>query len=397
MKQKKTSPVLAVSIATALIAVGAAMAGTWLQGRGHAEDPPLSIDESIRLAAGYLITATRDDGSFVYEYHPINNTITDGYNILRHAGTTYALLEAYAYQANPEALAAARRAIGYLQTTFAACPQHPEYYCVVEGGEIKLGGNALAVLALVEHARVTGDLAHIADAKKLAGYLLSVQSAEGEFTAHKINAGDGSLTAFTSEYYPGEALFALSRLGEVTRERVWMDAAHRGARWIIETRDSGKLIEDLPHDHWLLYALNELDADRHDPMYVAHARRLTDAIVADQHQNLVGAYEAWNGGYYTPPRSTPTATRSEGLLAAYQIFMRAQDHHYAAVAETAAGKGIAFSLRTQMTPGRVQRLGAHPEAIGGFSESLDEYTIRNDYVQHNLSAMIAYQRVGKGK
>jgi hypothetical protein len=43
-------------------------------------------------------------------------------------------------------------------------------------------------------------------------------------------------------------------------------------------------------------------------------------------------------------------------------------------------RGIKFTLRTQ-----------HPD--GGFHESLDEYVIRIDYVQHNISALLAFNRI----
>ncbi len=36
-------------------------------------------------------------------------------------------------------------------------------------------------------------------------------------------------------------------------------------------------------------------------------------------------------------------------------------------------------------------------AIGGFFESLDEYNIRIDYVQHNISALLGYYEILKNE
>lgn len=344
------------------------------------------------MAVDYLVWSTEDSGKFVYEFDPIRNASVTGYNILRHSGTIYALLEAYAMDGDPDALAAAERAIAYLQSTTIPCPNNANATCVAEAGEIKLGGNALAILALAEHARVTGKDAHIATAKALAAYILDMQSPEGEFTAHKITDG-GTLTPFTSEYYPGEALFALARLGKVTGEKEYLDSAHQGAHWIITVRDGEKLADDLPHDHWLLYALNELYADRPDALYLDHARKLTDVIIRNQHRDLTGQWELWSGGYYSPPRSTPTATRSEGLLAAYHLFIRAGDNVYAERAKDGARRGIEFQLRTQITPQIIRREALASSALGGFGESLEDRTIRVDYVQHNLSSILAYRNL----
>lgn len=336
---------------------------------------------AAKLGGDYLVSGMHEDGSFVYEYDPVTGEASDDYNILRHAGTTYSLLELYEATGDKKYLVAAEKAIAYLINQIVPCPMIPEAACVEENGEVKLGGNGLAVLALAKHAEVTGARDQIPLAERLASFIVGVQSPSGEFTVHKMT--NGVVDDFESEYYPGEAMFGLARLSRVTGDRTWLDAAHKGARWIIASRKDVP-VQELPHDHWLLYALRELARDAQEPMYIDHAKKLTEAIVAAQHQGLTGDRTDWNGGYYEPPRSTPTATRNEGLGAAYDLFMRAGEGAYAQIAKDAMARGIEFTLRTQ-------------DRNGGFHESLDEYTIRIDYVQHNISALLAFDRISKEK
>jgi rhamnogalacturonyl hydrolase YesR len=342
-----------------------------------------SFSESKYLSAAqaggdYLVTHMHEDGSFVYEHDPGTDEVTDGYNILRHAGTTYSLLELYEATNDREYLASSEKAIAYLINQVVPCPMIPAAACVEEDAEVKLGGNGLTILALAKHAEATGKKTHLSLAERLAAFIVGVQSPSGEFAVHKMI--NGVADDFKSEYYPGEAMFGLAKLSQASGDRKWLDAAHQGARWIITVRDAGVPTDELPHDHWFLYALNELTKDKQEPMYIDHAKKLTDAIAAAQHVGLTGEQKDWNGGYYNPPRSTPAATRNEGLGAAYELFTRAGEAAYATVGKDTMERGIDFTLRTQ-------------DANGGFHESLDEHVIRIDYVQHNISALLAFDRI----
>jgi len=354
---------------------------------------PLEPADAVILAGDYLERVVLPNGLFLYEVDAVTNDVSDNYNILRHAGTSYSMMELFEVTQRPTLLEATQRALSYLEQQAIPCPDFPDVLCLEEANEIKLGGNGLAILAFAKHAIVTGDQRYLDTAVGLAAWILKTQSFAGEFTKHKMFANNAELDDFISDYYPGEALFALARLSAVTGDRRFIDAAHRGADWLINVRDAGKESADLNSDHWFLYALNELHADQALEQYVVHTRKITDRIVNEQHWGLRGSKKDWNGGYGDPPRSTPAATRSEGLAAAVRLFRRANDPVYEARAMTALDRSIPFQLRTQMTPAKARRLAADSISIGGFHESLDEYSIRIDYVQHNLSAILAYLKL----
>jgi len=149
--------------------------------------------------------------------------------------------------------------------------------------EAKLGGAALALLALVElHEAGGGGVldgsAWDGQLPRLARFLLFQQGEDGRF-ASKYFYGEPDPEPFESIYYPGEAILALMRLHQLDREPRWLAAARRGADWLIDVRDAGKSTRDLPHDHWLLMALEELHDETGDERYLEHAERIAGAIV----------------------------------------------------------------------------------------------------------------------
>ena len=409
----------------------------------HPEDPAALL-EAARLGGRYLATSLGEDGRFTYRYQADTGTVPRGYNIVRHAGTVYALLELYEATHDAPTLAAAERALGFLlrqirrvkpvkpaEPRNAAAPGTPAAPArapgnarpgvsegpsgtqvpsagLVEDGEIKLGGNALAVVALAKHAAVTGSREHESIAVALGDWMLAAQDQDGRFAVHQQTYPGGRRVGFESQYYPGEAILALVRLHillPAQDSRPWLDAAERGARWLITVRDGDLPDGALPHDHWLLYALNELQRLRPDPIFLTHARRLARAIVASQHRTP--AVAGWRGGYYEPPRTTPTATRSEGLAAAYALLRDsaasrrseaagAPDAALAAEAGAileAVRLGVGFQLRTQIVAPTAINLPRPDRALGGFHNTLDDYEVRIDYVQHNISSLLALARI----
>lgn len=349
--------------------------------------------ESAREAAvsggDYLVRHLHStSGTYDYLVDARTGATSATYNLLRHAGTTYALLTLYGETRDERYRSAAEHAIAFLLAQEKPCPPpHARLRCPFETDSVKLGGNALAVLALTEHVRVAGTSTYLAVAQAYAAWLIATQAPSGEFAVHKQFA-DGTLDNLVSSYYPGEAIFALMRLYALDGDERWRAGAERGARWLITVRDAGRRIEELEHDHWLLYGLAELYAQKPDELYLVHTRKLTDAILAFQH--ATPADHAWRGGFYNPPRSTPTATRVEGLMSAYTLFTRAGDSVYAARALEGVRRGVGFLLQTQVTRERRERDSLSIKALGGFTGRLDDTKIRIDYVQHSISALLGY-------
>jgi hypothetical protein len=363
--------------------------------RGHRAEHPVtaqSVLRAARLAGDYLRRMVRDDGSFVYAYEAARDTVPRRYNILRHAGTIYAMMELYEVARDAELLAAAERAIGYLldQAKTVQAGEH-EFLCIEERGYVKLGGNGLAVVALAKHAAATGERRHLDTMQRLCDWIAVTQEANGRFAVHKLRVRDLTIMDFVSTYYPGEALLALVRLHALDGEERWLDAAERGAHYLITVRDRGRGLDRLPHDHWLLYALNDLYRLRPKPLYLQQALRIAQAVLARQNR---GPQEPdWRGSYYRPPRSTPTATRSEALYAAWQLARDFAGDDITARILEGLKLGVGFQLHTQLRPASVLYLPRPDRCLGAFRRSLTDFEARIDYTQHNLSSLLGLYRI----
>ncbi|MBN1565239.1 MAG: hypothetical protein JXA10_15445, partial [Anaerolineae bacterium] len=364
--------------------------------RGHRtayDTSPEGLVAAALQGGAYLTQAVKDDGSFVYSFLPKSDQEQDDYNIIRHAGTVYAMAEVYAAAPDPALLDAMQRAAAYLVNATVICPGQTtdiDTLCVVEDGWVKLGGNALAIVGLVEYTLATGDEQYLPVMTQMAEWIQEAQRADGSFV-QKVFVETNVIEDIDSQYYPGEAILAMTRLAALDGDARWLDVAENAARYLITVRDAGLETYELTHDHWLLYSLNDLYRARPEALYLDHAMRIAEAIVMGQ--NRAPEYQDWFGSYYRPPRSTPTATRSEGLCAAYQL---ARDFDLPEMADQILETleyGIGFQLQTQFQPESAMYLADPQRVLGAFHRDLDNFEIRIDYVQHNISSLLCTAEV----
>ena len=363
--------------------------------RGHRTWETLRRDEvraSAESVGRYLKGAVGEDGRFVYDYYLRTDGVSTDYNIVRHAGTLVAMLDLYALNADKELLDASRRGLEYLSREAKPFGRPDENMAcfVSEDGTATLGGPALALVAFAAYEKATGDRRFVPVMIRLGNYAVACIRADGSFIC-KRKFDSGAPEDWQSEYYPGETIFGLVRLHGCEARPKWIEAAARGADWVTNTRDREGKGVSLIHDHWMLYALNELHRVKPQPAYLAHARRLVDTICRAQRRTT--EMPDWPGSYCTPPRAGPTATRSEGLLAA-----RALLRDYGAANEAdrllpAIHLGLAFQLQMQVFAETAMYARNPRRVLGGVRDSLTDFSVRIDTCQHHLSSLLALYRL----
>ena len=365
--------------------------------RGHRLFDSVSAEqasEAAKQAGLYLAGATGKDGRFVYEYRPSEDMVPADYNMVRHAGTVYAMFELYGETRDHEVLAAAKRASQFLKRKIQVKQiDGQEVGLLLDEGAARLGGNALAIIALLKCIEVTGDRQDLTLIRQLGLWIQKNQDTAGRFTVHKLDVSDGKTVDFESRYYPGEAILAMIRLHRLDPEGKWADTAERGARYLIEVRDKGLTEEDIQHDHWLLYALNEVHRVRPRKEFLDHAMLISRAIM--KAQTTQEKYPDWIGGFLPPPRSNRAATRTEALCAAFQLARDYEQPEKAGI-RTAIQRAIAFQLGLQHRPETVMHFKDPQRCLGGFAESLTDSDIRIDTVQHNISSLLGAAKIFKG-
>jgi hypothetical protein len=113
------------------------------------------------MGARWLAGTTRDDGSFFYLYDPASDAYeTEDYNEVRHAGTTYSLFMAYGATDEQSVLDAAEGGARYIDENSRAVAGRQGRAFLYQG-RTKLGGQALALVALLERRRVLSDTSRI--------------------------------------------------------------------------------------------------------------------------------------------------------------------------------------------------------------------------------------------
>jgi len=362
-----------------------------------------SVDSETLLqrtvwAADYLISSIDEDGKIRYRYYPSRDKDSSSYNLLRHGGTTYSILQAYDRTKFEPYLKASKAAIQYL---FSRCRRDErigpygggDSMYVVESSHIKLGGAGLALVMLDQYAEATGDHeTYLDEARAFARFLVSQQKEDGEFTYFAPLKVGGPPRDEYSAYYPGEAILGLIRLYAWDRDPMWLETAIRGSDWLIQVRDRGKNEKKLANDHWLMIALSYLYNYTHNEAYLNHSLALARAVEYQYRKNLPSAekYRDYRGGYYDPPRSTPAATRGEGLVAVLDTCSVAGKR--CAWVEELLHETVRHEMLSQYDPDAAYWMKNKPKSFGGWNGGIIDPSIRNDFVQHNMSSILGTER-----
>jgi len=220
----------------------------------------------IESGSSFLSRQVGDDGRFIYGWHPCFDREIKAYNRLRHASTTYAMIEAWEVTQDEALGAAIERSLAWLCREAIRTITLPDgttaAFLVDVGDEIKLGANAVAILAFTQHAVATGCRDHLPLLEQLALGIKHMQRCGDGSFVHVLNYPDLTLKeAFRTVYYDGEATFGLMRLYNLTRDPRWLEVVENAFEYFIAK-------EHWKHnDHWLSYCVNELTLYRSDERY----------------------------------------------------------------------------------------------------------------------------------
>ncbi|MCU0763886.1 MAG: hypothetical protein MUF76_13240 [Hydrogenophaga sp.] len=399
-----------------LVAAHAVCAST----AGNPPPVPSPLDARLALASRYLHAQVEIDGRFIYRRDAVSGRAEHGrYNLLRHAGTVLALAEYHLeHPATPQETAAITRSLNHLRSCCMApsgagaddlavwsAPDTvggPRSYPVA-----KLGGAGLALAAMAQWRRLQPDAVALADMQALARFILSMQQPDGRFRSlHAHHTGEHD-PDWVSLYYPGEAALGLLLLHDHDPNPRWLEAALDALRALARERE---FLQHPPPDHWALLATAALWNKNPSllasalppplswhaapgrtavaPLLMAHGLSVTRFMLDEQAQAQHSGSCA-PGGFTSDGRTTPTATRLEGLLAFLPLLPAGaeRDAVLAAVQD-----GMGFLLQAQRLEG---------PARGGFSRvspvcSTDDRRaseVRIDYVQHAMAALQAYRKL----
>ncbi len=356
-----------------------------------------AVYQSIKTAGEYLARMVGPDGRYCYTYFSGLDRCDSAYNLLRHAGTTYSLYQAYREVGDPAMLEAAERAAGWLRRQVRPVRDDPARVYLIEGKRAKLGAVGLGLLALIEREKAVGDGKDRALLEKMGNFVLGQQREDG-FLESWFDWGPGADVPRTNSiYYPGEALLGLVRLHGIDPRQRWLDAAIKSARFLALERWRWAGIElYVPVDAWLTQALAELHEQVQDPVLEDYTYELIEVTDVTQLRADEGAAPDLAGGPafgFILPGVTPAGSRTEGLTAAYWMAQRAGHRDRAAWIKRLAYEAARFQIHHQFRAANSYFLPNPARALGGFRSRPDKLDVRIDYVQHNLTGLLGVLRM----
>jgi hypothetical protein len=373
--------------------------------RGNAPRPKLTakVLRDAALAGGrYLVAHMGPNGRYVYEHDLLTGAQTDpmkggAYSMPRHAGTTYFLAQLYRITKEPWLREPIERAFAHLAELMAAghcattLPDGTAIDCVLDKGEstAHLGSTALAVVALAEYQRATGDARYLPIATKLTSFILFMQRPDGSFRHLYDPRAKKADDETQLLYYSGEASLALARMYVVTHDPKYAKAAEAGIDWLVHWYDfflGGFMFGE---EHWTCISAEAIWPAVKSDDYNDFCRDYGSFLRAQQ--PAVGDYpdeDDLAGGYsvsaFLLPYNTPTGSRTETMISAYEL---SKDH--GAPDEAIRGQveaALGYLVSQQVRPDSdFSSLGP---ADGGMPANPIERTVRIDFVQHTCSAML---------
>lgn len=369
---------------------------------GRRQLPDLQANEVlalIRSGADFLARQVKPDGQFIYGHFPNFGRQINTYNSLRHASTVYSMLEAWELTRDDALRTAIERALDYLdQQLIRRYPQphgQPLAFNVDLNDEIKLGANAVSLLALVKYDELTGDQRYRPLMEQLALGICHLQQGEvdadgkatgahpGKFV-HVLNAADLSIkTTFRIVYYDGEAAFGLMRLYGLTRDERWLQTVDKAFDYFLAAEHWRH------HDHWLSYCANELTLYRPEEKYF----RFGVQNIADHLDFIL-------------KRETTFPTLLELCMAFAAMIERIQSQH-PEMSHVLDGLDLTKFERALHHRAHYQLNGffwpelalfhARPEdVVGSFFIRHHAFRVRIDDVEHYLSGYVAYWKMLTG-
>jgi hypothetical protein len=366
--------------------------------RGHRVFESLTKDsllEAINLAKhNYFKKVINEKGKMTYIYDPALNEKPAKYNILRHAGTVYSMLETYEIEADDEIIRKAELALNYIVNETKKVKENGENTLVlVERDVNKLGGNGLLIVALAKYTKLTESRQYIETMQKLAAWMTAVQKEKGDFGIHKQVFSTKEVTDFRSDFYTGEAILALANLYELDGNTKWLDSAEKATAYLVETANAGATLETVQSDHWLLYGIRAISKFRPRESFTKHAELMAESVMNSQFTGEKYEVE-WQGGYPPQegrnPKSVPNACKTEGLANVYYL---TEDTTMKKRLKETIKRSIQFQLQMQIRPEKAMFFEKKTLSTGAFHNKFKVIELRNDFTQHNISSAIALYHI----
>jgi hypothetical protein len=383
-------------------------------GRDLAKLAPLTRQMylSAQSAADWLHRANRPDGRFEHGFLPSLKTKLEGDHYLRQAGAAFALARAARMTGDERHAAVARQAVLtlLLDTTTAAVPtragtpaagsplkmRHTTLPSVVVN---RLAAAGLLLLAIHALPNPADDL--LEQSEELCRYIEQQQQADGSlsFCDNPTNPKEAAGDPDGINHYPGQALHGLMRSQE-HRPAAWKSAVVSKA--LAYYRPWWQKNKNMAFVSWQTAAYSEafLCAQGKERAYADFVFEMSDWLCGLQYTMLDPRHPLWLGGFmgFADGKPLPEAPHvhsacfAEALAEACRVAKQAGDLPRYQRYRESLERCLQFLSTLQYTDGNTQHFAEwyRPRLVGGFHASHQDGTLRIDYTQHAIGALVQY-------
>jgi hypothetical protein len=347
------------------------------------------LKDSIIAAGDYLVRQQLPNGELSYQVDFMSGERAYSPSHVRLMAGTGSLFTVCRVTGNLKYCNAGDLALEHYLELLVSSPANFRGTCFYTEGNCQLGGAALTVDAIYKRWQALGgfflkDRNLLGTAIELGYFIVSMRKPDGGFYyAFDPYLGGTVDPDFYVTFAPGESLFALTELYEMTGNSFWLTQAHEVNGYMIS-----QLVTE---DQWHSYALSNLarldSLTAEDKVY---AEQIAKTIIAGEVRSL-------------NPKNTSisTATKVEGLAALAQAFYLSGAKHEWLDPEI---RTLITFVQARQLPDNNCNWNISREVIknfgGGIFSSCDDTTIRIDGLQNwinGVTTYLEYQSMIKGK
>lgn len=331
------------------------------------------ISESLSITyRWYLNNINSGSGLLEYEYYPSLDSYSSENSNLRRMASAWVLSTLKEFLGINGSLYLINNTLNY----YLGFRESTATYSYIDiDGDTKIANNAFLILALINMPDYPQrDLL----LTELAEGILAMQKEDGSFNTHfTYNSSSGA------DYYPGECLLSLMMLYKNTGNISYLESVEKAFPYYKDYWQNNKNTAFIP---WHTQAYKLLYEETNDSEIADFIFEMNDWIL--NYQILNSIYPDEIGGFTKSYPTTTTSCYMEGVNDAFVVAKYVNDTDRIEKYSDAIKKATRFILQTQFTDENSFYLTNKSRAIGGFKYSLVDNRIRNDFVQHSVSALI---------